>query len=222
MANYTLTTNNDTLSGTSFNDTFNSTYDAAVTDTFGGNDTLDGGNGTDTLRISHKTDVAITPPDGLWAHLSNIEKVEINTTGNGALTITTGVNFQAAFGPGGVDLTSTTSGTGAFNLAMTSYTGAATIRSTTTAGAQTIVTGSGATIIESAMSGAGSLNIKGIGLESVNATTTGAGAQTIGDGSGNGVNIADVVAISVSGAQTIISTNPSDVAITATSCPNSF
>ena len=216
MANYTLTANGDNLIGTANNDTFNATYDAAVTDTFGTNDFLDGGTGIDTLHIDHLLDVAITPPDNLWAKLSNIENVFINTTGNGAQTITTGVNFQAAFASMGVELTTTTSGAGAININMTTFIGAATLGTTSTAGAQNIVTGSGATTIVAA-SDSGALNIKGVGLNTVFAITTGAGAQTIGDGSGNGANLAVVTATSAGGAQTITSTSTTAVVVVATS-----
>jgi Ca2+-binding RTX toxin-like protein len=216
MATYTLTTNGDNLTGTTGKDRFNGTYDGAVTDTFGANDFLNGGTDIDTLYIDHLLDVAITPPDNLWTNLRNIEEVVINTTGNGAQTITTGVNFQAAFAPLGVKLTTTTSGAGAINITMTTFTGAATLKTTSTSGAQTIVTGSGATPVE-AISGAGALNIKGVGLNTVLATTTGAGAQIIGDGSGNGQNLTKVTATSAGGAQTITSTSKSAVVVNATS-----
>lgn len=178
MATYTLTTNGDNLVGTKANDTFNATYDAAVTDTFGVNDFLDGGKGIDTLHIDHLLDVAITPPDSLWTNVRNIENVVINTTGNGAQTITTGTNFQAAFATLGVGLTTKTTGAGAINIDMTTFTGAATLNTTSTSGAQTIVTGSGATTV-TASSDAGALNIKGVGLQKVFATTTGAGRRLL-------------------------------------------
>jgi len=216
MATYTLTTIGDNLVGTTGNDIFNALYDAAVTDTFAANDFLDGGAGIDTLHLDHRLDVAITPPDDLWTHVSYIEKIEINTTGNGAQTITTGINFQSAFAAAGVNLTTGTTGSGAIGLTMTTFTGVATIRTTSLAGAQTIVTGSGSTTV-AAISDAGALIIKGIGLNSVFATTTGAGAQTIGDGSGNGANLAVVIASSAGGAQTIISTNTNAVIVVATS-----
>jgi Ca2+-binding RTX toxin-like protein len=217
MATYTLTANNDNLVGTTANDTFNATYDAAVTDTFSANDFLNGRAGIDTLYISHLLDVAITPPDSLWTNLSNIEKIVIQTTGNGAQTITTGVNFQAAFGLSGVNLISETTGAGAINLTMASFKGMATLKTTSTDGAQTIVTGSGATAVTGAISGAGALNIKGIGLNTVFATTTGAGAQTIGDSNGNGRNLDMVIAESAGGAQTITSTSENTVVVVATS-----
>lgn len=216
MAIYTLTTNNDTLVGTPGNDTFNATYDAAVTDTLGAGDILNGSGGIDTLSIVHGLDVAISPPDTLWTGISNIEKLVITTTGNGAQTITTGVNFQAAFAPAGVDLTTTTIGAGAINIAMASFTGVATLTTASTAGAQTIETGSGSTAV-TATSGAGALNIKGVGLAQVAATTTGSGAQTIGDAGGNGANLVAVAAISAAGAQTITSTSTSDAAVIALS-----
>ncbi|MHC5823161.1 MAG: cadherin domain-containing protein, partial [Nostoc sp.] len=92
----------------------------------------------------------------------------------------------------------------------------ATLKTISIAGAQTIVTGLGATTV-TATSGAGALNIKGVGLNSVVAFTTGAGEQTIGDNSGNGANLVQVTAISSGGAQTITSTSTSEVEVDATS-----
>ncbi|WP_323374576.1 calcium-binding protein [Nostoc commune] len=215
MAIYTLTTNGDNLVGTVGDDTFNGTYDGTVTDTFGANDFVNGGTGIDTLYIDHLLDVAITPPDNLWTNVKRIERVEINTTGNGAQTITTGAKFQAAFAFG-VNLKTETSGAGAINIDMTTFTGVATLTTTSIAGAQTIVTGSGVTTV-TATSDAGALNIKGVGLKTVSATTTGAGAQIIGDGSGNGRNLTLVNATSAGGVQTITSTSSSAVVVNATS-----
>jgi hypothetical protein len=218
MATYALTTLGDTLTGTTGNDTFSATYDAAAgLDTFNDTDILNGRNGIDTLNISHLQDVAITPPDTLWTGISNIEKIVINTTGDGAQTITTGGAFQAAFGAAGVDLMTTTSGAGAIDVIMTTFTGVATLKTTSVAGAQTITTGSGATIVTDANSGAGAITIKGVGLTSVTATTTGAGAQSIGDGSGNGAHLVSVTATSAGGAQSITSTSTNAVTVAAIS-----
>ncbi|MHC5720609.1 MAG: hypothetical protein ACYTX0_53470, partial [Nostoc sp.] len=122
------TTNNDNIVGTTDNDTLNGTYDAAGTDTFSSGDSLNGGSGIDTLYIDHLLDVAITPPDALWTNLSNIENIVINTTGDGAQTITTGTNFETAFAALGVNLTTETSGAGAIDIAMTTFTGMATLK----------------------------------------------------------------------------------------------
>ncbi|MCT0254797.1 hypothetical protein [Synechocystis sp. CS-94] len=168
------------------------------------------------MFIDHKAAGAITPPDALWANLSNIEKVVINTTKDGAQTITTGKNFEAAFAPLGVELTTTTAGAGAITLNATSFTGEATFNTTSLAGAQTITTGSGGTTVN-AKSDAGGLNIKGIGLNTVFATTTGAGAQIIGDNSGNGANLTFVDATSAGGSQIVTSTSTEDVIVNATS-----
>ncbi|WP_375449011.1 beta strand repeat-containing protein, partial [uncultured Nostoc sp.] len=215
MTTYTLTTSNDTIGGTTDNDTFNGTYDGAGTDTFNSGDSLNGGLGIDTLYIEHLQAGVIAPPDALWTNLSNIENIVINTTGDGAQTITTGTNFNTAF-IAGVNLTTETSGAGVINIAMTTFTGMATLETISIAGAQNIVTGSGATTV-TATSGAGALNITGVGLKSVFATTTGAGAQTIGDGIGNGVNLVEVKATSAEGAQTITSTSTNAVVVNATS-----
>lgn len=213
---YTLTTGADSFTGTTGKDSFTGTYNSDVTDTFGATDSIKGSAGTDdTLTISHLVDVAITPPDTLWQHISNIEKVVINTTGNGAQTIITGSAFKSAFSHG-VDLTTTTTGSGAITLTMTSFTHDATITTTSFAGAQTIVTGSGDADV-TANSGAGALVIYGKGLVSASATTTGAGAQTIGDASSGGAHLVTVNATSSSGAQTITSTSNSAATVHATS-----
>ncbi|MDO9139133.1 MAG: SwmB domain-containing protein, partial [Methylobacter sp.] len=212
-----LTTSNDTAVGTEGNDTFNATYDGGIaTDTLSAGDSVNGLGGIDTLNIDHFADVAITPPDSLWTGISNIEKVVLNTTGNGAQTITTGANFQAAFGANGVDFKTTTSGTGAITMNLSTFTGTAVLTTTSTAGAQVIVTGSGVTSV-TAVSDAGALDIKGVGLATVIATTTGAGAQTIGDAGGSGANLTSVHATASSGTQTIISTSTANATVTALS-----
>jgi Ca2+-binding RTX toxin-like protein len=217
MATYTLTSLKDTIAGSTLADNFSGNYDAVSgVDTFNSVDILDGLGGIDTLTINHFQNVAITPPDALWSDLQNIEKVVIQTTGDGAQTITTGTAFEAAFAPGGIDLKTTTTGAGAINLTMSSFTGIAKITATSTDGAQTLVAGSGFTEV-AALSGAGSLNIKGKGLTFVSAITTGAGAQTIGDGSGNGQNLIHITAESGGGAQTITSTSANGASIDATS-----
>jgi Ca2+-binding RTX toxin-like protein len=216
MAIFNLKITNDNLTGDITDDIFNGTYDAAITDTFNSGDTIDGGDGIDTLQIDHLLDVAITPPDDLWSNLSNIEKIVINTTGDGAQTIITGANFEGAFASLGVELTTITAGAGAINLTTASFTGEATFNTTSLAGAQTIVTGSGATTVK-AKSDTGAFDIKGVGLNTVFANTTGAGAQTIGDNTGNGANLTFVDAKSAGGAQTITSTSTKDVFVSAVS-----
>lgn len=206
---FALTSAVDHVTGGSGNDTFTGTYDAAVTDTFNATDILAGNGGSDTLNIAHLFDVAITPPDVLWTGISGIEKIVINTTGNGAQTITTGANFEAAFAAAGIDLTMATSGTGAITINMNSappFTGAATITTTSTAGAQTITTGSGHATVH-ATSGAGGLTISGANLDTVTATTTGSGAQTI---TSTGAGAVSVTANSFSGTQTIFVGNGND------------
>jgi Ca2+-binding RTX toxin-like protein len=217
MASYTLTSNANTIAGSTLSDTFNGTYNAVSgVDTFNDNDILDGKEGIDTLNINHFLNVAVTPPDALWGGIKNIEKIVIKTTGDGAQTITTGAAFESAFALAGVDLTTTTSGAGAINITMSSFTGTATLATTSGAGAQTIVTGSNISKV-AALSAAGALNIKGIGLTTVSAITTGAGAQSIGDDSGNGANLVNVTATSAGGGQTVVSTSTSAVKVNATS-----
>lgn len=180
-ATFTLTAGIDqgsSFAGTSGDDTYNAIYDAQVTDTLNIGDVLAGGGGIDTLNVAHLIDVAITPPDALWAGLGGIEKLVLTTTGNGAQTITSGTDFQAAFGTSGIDFVTTTSGSGAINIGLSTFTGLATLTTTSLAGAQAIHTGVAATTVNATSTG-GALHIEGAGLVSVTATTTGGGAQTI-------------------------------------------
>jgi len=217
MATYTLKTTTDIITGTTSDDIFEGTYDAVSGgDTLNSADILDGGGGVDILNIHHLVDGAVTPPDALWTGIRNIKKVVINTTGSGAQTITTSTAFDTAFKTAGVDLTTTTVGSGAIDITMTAFTGAATLTVGSRAGAQTILTGAAAATV-SATSTDGALIIKGIGLTTVTAITTGAGAQTIGNGSGDGANLVNVTATSVGGEQTIISTSINAVTVVATS-----
>lgn len=183
---FTLTTAGDNFAGTEGDDTFNSTYDAAVTDTFSAADVLAGNGGTgDTLNISHIIDVAITPPDTLWTGITGIEKVVMNTTGNGAQTITTGVNFQTAFGTAGVDFSTTTSGAGAITVNMNAFTGAAKVTATSVAGA-IIVSGANLTDVTVTTTGAGAQTINSTGASAVTVkATSGDGATTISLAGGN-------------------------------------
>ncbi|GAB4405649.1 MAG: S-layer protein RsaA [Rhodoferax sp.] len=71
---YTLTTGVDTVAGTSGNDTINAVIDNSTpATTFSALDSIDGGAGTDTLKISAIADFAI--PSG--ATVTNVENVQI-------------------------------------------------------------------------------------------------------------------------------------------------
>ncbi|MDO9104013.1 MAG: cadherin domain-containing protein, partial [Methylovulum sp.] len=222
MTTITLTPNSDTgalFTGTPLDDTYNGTYDAAVTDTFNDTDILDGSGGVDTLNIVHGTG-AITPSDALWTGIRNIEKVVITATGNGAQTITTSTMFNAAFTATGVNLATTQNGDGAITLAMSTFTGVATLNATTNgSGAQVITTGTGPTAVTATISNGGAQTIKGIGLTTVTATAS--EAQTIGDAGGNGANLVSVTATSAAGDQIITSTSTNAVTVAATSAAGS-
>lgn len=205
---FELTSGMDMLNGSNMDDTFVGTYNNAGTGTFGATDIINGGDGVDTLNIVPIGVAAITPPDNYWAHVSNIEKILINTSGAGAQTITTGAAFEAAFAQAGVDLNTTSNG-GAITIDSSSFTGSANFTSSSGAGAQTISTGSGSGSVN-ASSDAGALTITGSNLSSVTATSI-AGAQTIT----TGVGLATITANSDAGAQTIIGANLSAVTATA-------
>lgn len=158
---HSLTTNNDSFTGSAANDHFYGIYDGVTflaQNTFNSGDILDGAGGTDTLHIQHFEDVAIDLPDTLWTGISRIEKIVINTTGSGAHDIITGTNFNTAFASNGVDLSTTTTGDGAITINMSSFTGTAKL---------------------AANSAAGAIVLSGVDFAQIDVRTTGAGAQTI-------------------------------------------
>ena len=210
MTTFNLTTGPDNLSGGSINDTFIATYNDGMTGTFAIGDALNGNAGIDTLDITPLGVAAITPPDTLWTNVSNIEKIVINPTSDGAQTITTGAAFQAAFAAAGIGL-KTTSGAGAITTDMSSFTGAIALTTISDAGAQTLTTGAGlATILATSTAGAQTITT-GTGLATVMATST-AGAQTIA-----GANLTSVKIASTAGGQTITSNGGAAVTVEAIS-----
>lgn len=87
---FTLTTGMDTITGTSGNDTINSTL-AATGSTLNAFDNINGGDGTDTLNIAATAANNLTLPASVT--FSNLENVNVSQaasggTGTGALTVT--------------------------------------------------------------------------------------------------------------------------------------
>lgn len=213
MTTFTLTTQVDNIIGDATNDVFKGTYNDGATGTWGNLDAINGGDGIDTLNISPIGVAAITPADDYWQHITNVEKIVINSTKAGVQTITTGVAFEGAFAASGISF-ATSSGAGAITVDMASFTGVTALNTKSIAGAQTITTGSGVTNV-TASSDAGALTIKGVGLVTARASTTSGGAQTIGDALGGGDMLLTVIAKSNDGAQTITSTNSANVRVEA-------
>lgn len=138
FASYATGANDDTFNGT-----------AAQLNTGANYNTLDGGDGTDTLNITGGG--ALTIVDNNLSQLTNIEKIVVATTTTNAQSIETGGWFNAAFQTNGVNLT-TTATTGNIAIDMTSFKGNATITATTAGtgageGGITIQTGSGSDTI---------------------------------------------------------------------------
>ncbi|MFA6138059.1 MAG: calcium-binding protein [Sulfurimonas sp.] len=208
-----LTIGTDNLTGTSANDTFDATYGNATTvKTIQAEDILNGGNGTDTVNIVTGAE-ASTPGDGLWTNKTNFEKVVFSSTGDGAQTIVTDVNFLAAFA-NGADVSVETQ-VGAINLNMGSYTHSAAITTSSIGdGVHTILTGSGATTVNATSHTAGDQTINGAGLTTVDALIVGAGVQTIGTTAGQSIVTVNAT-IQGDGAQTITSTSASAVTVVA-------
>jgi hypothetical protein len=205
-----LTTAVDSLAGGGGNDVISGTYsDGGVGggNTFNIGDRVTGGGGSDTLTISPNLTVgagspATTLPDTLWTSISGIGNLSVSTNA-GALNLTAGPAFNAAFANGLV-LTLNT-GAGAITLDLggsgaTAFSGTALIVANTSGGgAQSITAGSGATgVTANAFSGA--QTVIGSNLTTVSLTNSGAGAQTL-TSTGSGAVTATVVG--VSGVQTI-------------------
>uniref|UniRef100_Q3AT73 Ig-like domain-containing protein n=1 Tax=Chlorobium chlorochromatii (strain CaD3) TaxID=340177 RepID=Q3AT73_CHLCH len=217
---YNLTTFADiapAFVGTVGDDIFNGTYgDGAGPYTLDATDVLNGGTGVDTLSITTGAE-ASTPPDSLWANKTNFEKVEFHSTGAGAQSITTGVNFNTAFA-GHVDLIVETYN-GATTIEMQAFDGTSTLVATTTLdGAQTITTSNThAAIVKAINSAAGAQTISGQFLTEVQATINGAGAQTIGNALGGGSHLINVTATVLgAGDQTITTTSTGNATVNAT------
>lgn len=200
--------------GTAGNDTFIGTFGDSGGNTFGPGDTVNGNGGADTLIITPtgaSPAAATTFADGIWTKVSNIANLEVST-GAGAMTLTSGANFNTAFA-GGVNLTVTTNG-GANNLDFSSFTGPESINAIAIgAGAQTIKTGSGATSV-TATAFSGAQTVSGSNLISVSVTNAGNGAQTI---TSTGAADVAVTAVGFSGAQVISTAGGADTLIVTTS-----
>ena len=118
---YTLTTASDDLTGGTKNDTFSAVIDAntATENTFNTGDVIDGGSGTDTLKLTYAVDgAANTAANFPGATISNVENFEIKNTEANDATINfaniageTSVNNNLSLG--GVVLNNLAAGTDA-------------------------------------------------------------------------------------------------------------
>ncbi len=66
-------------------------------------DIVAAGLGYDTLSITTTPDEAFTLDDAIFTNVSGVDKIIILTSGTGAQTITTGAEFNGAFGSAGAD-----------------------------------------------------------------------------------------------------------------------
>jgi len=151
----TAGTDNHSVDLTVFDDKINTN----APDQLSINDIITAGEGLDTLELTFTQDTALTLNDAIFTNVTGIDKIVFLSTGTGAQTISTGTEFNQAFGFAGVDL-QTTSTTGAMNINMQSCTGPA------------------ALTVSSAASIAGNFISMGSGITSVSATST-TGAFTI-------------------------------------------
>jgi hypothetical protein len=132
---YALTSSTDTLSGTAKNDTFNSTNS-----TLGDLDTIDGGNGIDTLSIAHTSGSAFAYSPAA-NNVKNVEIVDVtNQTGSSAGSAeTSSVTFKdlaagQTISLAGVTFTAAAGGATAAQVAAAFVDGAITITSAAVSG----------------------------------------------------------------------------------------
>ena len=204
--NSALTTGVDTVVGTSADDTISGTYAGGATDTLTVLDSIDGGAGTDTLKITATAALDFSTITGLA--VKNVENVVVTTAG--ALTAnTTGFTGATSF-----------SGTAIGNAAVTSSSTTAVSVTQAATNASTVTVNGGSSVnVTSAATGLISVGVttqqtgattvtasKGAavtvdGGTSVTVTETGNGAVTIGGGK------------AVSGAVSVTSTGTGAVAI---------
>lgn len=209
---FMLTTGVDNITGTSGNDTINAVIDATnspAASTFTALDSIDGGAGTDTLKISAVTDVAA--PAG--ATVTNVENVTLqaaakigtfNANGTGALDLST------LFG--GVSNLTVTSGSEADFKAAT---GTAVNLSGVTGGVE-IVGGASQTVSLAAQGG----NVKLSGTTgAVSFTSAKHGSNTVTIDGGSTVTVSTTSTVN-NGNITIGGTTPATGAVSVTSALN--
>ncbi|TAN67601.1 MAG: hypothetical protein EPN17_10890 [Methylobacter sp.] len=200
-------------------DTISSTIDqnTPAAGTLQAADIFNGGAGTDRLTITPLTAVALTLDDLLFAGVTGMDKIVLNTTTTGAQTITTGANFNAAFNAAGMDL-QTTSTSGAMAINTSSFAGATTLTVITTTSTNggagnSITTGTGvATVTATSTTGPLTINSADSVFATVEATsttgfvhiTTGSGADVVTVTTGNaGIGVGGNVITTGAGADTI-------------------
>lgn len=165
--------------------------------------TMNGGDGVDTLNITDGATNAVTLIDNNFRNLSNIEKIAITDTTTANQSVTTGGWFDAAFKAAGVELT-TASTKGNITIDMTTFTGASKLSVTSvgtgaTEGALNIQTGSGADDVTVSAAAAGEPGVVKTfgGNDKITTKSTEAFAITAGQGN-------DTIALGSTGIETLI------------------
>lgn len=181
-------------------------------------DTVAAGTGYDILSITPTVNVALILDDAIFTNVSGIDKIVILDTGTGAQTITTGAEFNGAFGLAGADL-QTTSTTGAMTINMSAVTGPATLTvittdSTNLGAGNSITMGAGVTtVLATSTTGPLTINAAAAVVATVTATTstgfvnvtTGTGADTVTVTTGNAGAGGNVI-VTGAGNDTIVAT----------------
>jgi len=179
--NLAFTVNPDSLTGGAGNDTFTGVTSSGIANTFGAADRVDGGAGTDTLRlISQDTATAVTL---LSSNISNVEALSVTNVSDGAVAYT-------ATGVVGIANVINDASTQAVTVGNLGAIGSATIRNTaantTVTYADAAVTGAAdaVTVNVSGVTGAAQVNINSAtadasGVETLNVVSSGAGTNSI-------------------------------------------
>ncbi|MFY7906181.1 MAG: DUF4214 domain-containing protein, partial [Burkholderiaceae bacterium] len=155
---FMLTKGINEFTGTSGNDTFDATEDSTATATFSNLDKLDGGAGTDTLKIVQAAAVDTTAVVG--ATVTNIENINITSGAGVTANSTAWTGATALTITSGDDVTATAAATTDVTVAASALSAAAgnelTVnggKSVTTTSADTLALGAGTTSSDIAIGG---------------------------------------------------------------------
>ncbi|HZW13790.1 MAG TPA: DUF4214 domain-containing protein [Noviherbaspirillum sp.] len=192
---YTLTKGINEFTGGTGNDTFDATEDSTATATFSNLDKLDGGNGTDTLKIVQAAAVDTTAVTGVT--IANIENVSITSGAGVTANSSSWVGATNLTISSGDDVTATAAATTDVTIAASALSGAAGNEVTVNGGKSVTITAADTSTTAAASASNISVGATVAAAGAVNVTYT----ETISDGAANaGVTGGD---ITVTGGTTV-------------------
>lgn len=200
----TLTTGIDAKTGTSGNDTFIGSFDGAATSTSNLGDTIDGGAGTDTVRITSNAAATVIPT------LTNVEILEIIDTVHESQNVSTIAGLTKLHQQGGTTIaagTITNTLAAGQTLSLQGITDGDGTADAGTDGEIVIASAASVTSVDLALNGVGAqtgataltdldLDVSGTGVATVNVTSTGTNNISLSNSGGA------ITTLNISGAGT--------------------